>query len=60
MFNKFFFISLDATNIHGMGKIVNDSPEMHANSIMKREVFGNNVHLCLFAKQHINNGTEIR
>jgi len=54
------FYSIDATNVDGLGKMVNDSPEEYANAKMKRDVFNNSVHLFLVAVCYIKAGTEIR
>lgn len=51
---------MDATKTEGLGKMINDSPDELANSVMKREVLGKNVHLCLYATKNIAKGTEIR
>ncbi|XP_057310686.1 N-lysine methyltransferase KMT5A-A-like [Hydractinia symbiolongicarpus] len=51
---------IDATNVDGIGKLVNDSPSRLANSKMRRVIVGNSVHLCLFATRHITAGTEVR
>lgn len=60
LFSIYTFFSLDATNIHCMGKMVNDSPEMFANAKMKKVIINENIHLCLYAIKDINKGTEIR
>jgi len=53
--------SIDATNDSlSYGKYVNDSPHVHSNAVMKREVVGNTVVLCLFSTKEITSGTEIR
>jgi len=55
-----FCDSVDATEMSGLGRMINDSPYEYANSVMKREVLGKEVHLCLYAKKSIQKGTEIR
>jgi len=52
--------SIDATEIEGLGKMVNDSPEIYANAKMKRMIIGKDFHLCLFSTASIEKGTEIR
>ena len=40
--------------------MVNDSPMVFANACMKRIVIDQKVHLCLFATETIEKGTEVR
>ena len=54
------FVSIDATDVSGLGKMVNDAPDRHANAKMKRQIIGDSVYLCLFATGDIPTGTEIR
>lgn len=58
--SSLFMTSLDATNTDGFGKMVNDAPYKLANSVMKRILHNGDVYLCLFAKECIEKGTEIR
>lgn len=56
----FFKYSIDATDCTGYGKMVNDSPSGKANALMKRELWEGSIHLCLYAKADIKEGSEIR
>jgi len=59
-----FNTSIDATNVDGLCKMVNDAPTYVANAIMKRHVSkkasNKTVHICLFAACDIPPCTELR
>ena len=52
--------SVDATHEKSYGRLVNDSPENYSNTKMKRIVIDKAIHLCMFAKDLIPIGTELR
>ncbi|XP_066919992.1 uncharacterized protein [Clytia hemisphaerica] len=54
------WICIDGTMESSFGRLVNDSPQDFANSVMKREKIGNRVILCLYALNDIEIGTELR
>ena len=56
----FLHFSVDATFAHGLGRLVNDSPQKDANCVMKRVVIDNVPHLLLYAKDDIQPGDELR
>ena len=55
-----FICSIDATDVPGLGKLVNDSPERFANATMKKIVISGEAHLVLFAIREINQFEELR
>ena len=52
--------SIDATYIECLGKCVNDSPEKHANSTMKKGDIDGQLRIYLIAKNNIVNNEELR
>lgn len=58
--NYFFYCSIDATFSEGKGKMVNDERAIKANCSMRAINIDGSHHLCLFAKQDISCGNELR
>ena len=57
----FPIFSVDATEVEGLCKYVNDSPAPYHNCKMKKIVDPNGAqYLCLFASKDIPIGTELR
>lgn len=55
-----FDYSVDATRSNRIGRYINDSAKMFANSTMKKIVVNGTPRLCLFAKKDIEQDCEIR
>ena len=55
-----FDCSVDATRSNQIGRYINDSARMFANSAMKKIVVNGIPRLCLFAKKDIEQDCEIR
>ena len=59
MFLKIFlYFSYDATKTESLGRYVNDSK--YANCIMERIMLKGKPYLCLFAKEDLEDGIELR
>ena len=52
--------SVDATRSNRIGRYINDSAKMFANSTMKKIIVNGTPRLCLFAKKDIKQDCEIR
>ena len=55
-----FLNSLDATYTECLGRFINDDPAKKANATMKKIIYQNEVHWCVFAKKNISKNEEIR
>ena len=51
--------SIDATLSKGYGRMANDVPAAHANTVVKTVVMDGTSHLCLFATKYIHRDEEI-